>query len=249
MAVVTFGEVCDQIASMLGADEMDDLPVVDQNRVKIVVNQGYRECYAPLDGRRPRWASRKGSLTLEEGVQSYDLETDIVDIEKYPELEGKGPLSPMNARTDESVMRSHHGGDFRPFGNYRGRFPSINMDEAEIDRPIWYFVDQVDEGSDADVVPRLVFYPIPDKEYVVNYVANFVPDYISDDDSNFRLPADIVWDILYPISQGKLLTDPRYNGDNKELILRSSAEAKKRLNTFASVQKHKNLRLTKRSGW
>ena len=249
MASVTFKEVCDLTASMLGADEISDLPTIDEKRVKVAVNQSYRECYSPIDGRRPRWASRKESITFPEGQQSVDLDTDIVDVEKYPELVGHGPLSPMNARTDELTVRSQYGGDFRPFGMYRGRFPSINMDEPEKDRPLWYFIDQTDEGSDLDVVPRFVLYPIPDKEYSINFVANVVPQNLSEDDQTFRLPAEIVWDVMFPITQGKMLTDPRYNGDNKEIILRASLEAKKRLATFYSPQKHKNLRITKRGGW
>ena len=46
----------DQLASMLGADESVDLPPVDQNRLGICINQAYRECYNPIDGRRPMWA-------------------------------------------------------------------------------------------------------------------------------------------------------------------------------------------------
>jgi len=60
----------------------------------------------------------------------------------------------------------------------------------------------------------------------------------------------LVWDILYPMAQGKLLADPRYNGDNKEFIARMADEARKRLRTLVSPQKHKgSLRLTKRGGW
>ena len=234
---------------MLGADGLDDLPDIDKKRVKVSVNQSYRECYSPIDGRRPRWASRKESISFVDGQQSAELDSDIVDVEKYPELVGHGPLSPMNARTDELKARSQHGGDFRPIGMYRGRFPSINMDEPEKDRPIWYYIDQTNEGSDTKVIPRLVLYPIPDKDYTINLVGNVIPSDLSSDDDTFRLPADIVWDVMFPIAQGKMLTDPRYNGDNKEIILRASLEAKKRLATFTSPQKHKNLRLTKRGGW
>ena len=249
MASVTFKEVCDLTASMLGADGNDDLPDIDKKRVQVAVNTSYRECYSPIDGRRPRWASRKETITFPKGQQSVDLSTDIVDIEKYPELVGHGPLSPMNARTDELKARSQHGGDFRPVGMYRGRFPSINMDEPEEDRPIWYYIDQTNEGSDLDVVPRFVLYPIPDKEYSVSFVGNIVPQDLSLDADTFRLPAEIVWDVMFPITQGKMLVDPRYNGDNKEIILRSTAEARKRLATFYTPQKHKSLRIAPRGGW
>ena len=80
--------------------------------------------------------------------------------------------------------------------------------------------------------------------------ANIVPTDLILDTDEPRIPADLVWDILYPIAQGKLLADPRYNGDNKEFIARMSDEARKRLRTLVSPQKHKgSLRLGKRVGW
>jgi len=64
------------------------------------------------------------------------------------------------------------------------------------------------------------------------------------------MPSDTVWDILFPIAQGKMLADPRYNGDNREILMRIAEEARKRLRTLVSPQKHKgSLRLTKRPGW
>lgn len=249
MADVTFRDVSDQVASMLGADSIEELPEIDSKRVHICVNQAYRECYSPLDGKRPRWASRQESHVFSEDEQVKPLSSDIIDIDKYPILEGHGPLSPMNARTDEVLARSYHGGDFKPVGIYRGRFPSIDMEKAEKDRPIWYFVDQSDEGTDSKVTPRLVLYPIPNKTYTVSLNANIVPQLLEEDTDLIRLPGDLVYDILLPIAQLKMLNDPRYNGDNKEIIMRSSAEARKRLSTLSSPQKHKNLRLQPRSGW
>ena len=249
MASVTFIDVCDQLSSMLGADEMEDLPDIDKKRVRINANQAYRECYSPVDGKRPRWATKKISLTFQEDQQIANLDAQVVDIEKYPVLEGHGPLSPMKARTDEVLARSFHGGDFKPAGIYRGRFPSMNMEEPEKDRPIWYFIEQADEEEGSAVIPKMVLYPIPDKEYTVTLYANVIPNYLEFDDQTFRLPADIVWDVLFPIAQGKLLSDPRYNGDNKEIILRASMEAKKRLSSFSSPQKHKNLRISPKPGW
>ena len=178
--LITFSEVLDQVASMLGADEWSDLPKIDKQRIKIVANQAYRECYAPIDGHRPRWASRKATIKFLEDQQSADLDTDVIDIEKVPVLVGHGPLSPMNARTDEIHARSHYSGDFRPMGGYQGS-PAIDMDDPEKDRPIWYYVDQTDEGSDNFTVrPRLVVYPVPDREYSVDIVANIMPKLLNE---------------------------------------------------------------------
>lgn len=249
MSEISFIEVCDQVASMLGADSTEELPAVDAARVRISVNQAYRECYSPIDGRRPRWATRKYTLVFEEDMQEVELDPEVIDVEKTPVLVGHGPLSPMNSRSDEIRARSFHGGDFRPVGIYRGSFPSINMEEPEKDRPIWYFIDQTDNGDDAQVVPKFVVYPVPDKEYSVDIVANIVPKGLEIDEEVFRIPGDLVYDIVLPIAQHKMLVDPRYNGDNKEIIMRSAAEARKRLSTLVSPQKHKNLRLGRRAGW
>ena len=248
MANVTFDEICDQVASMLGADALDDLPDIDAKRVQIFVNQAYRECYAPIDGKRPRWATKKFTLVFPEGTQSMDMDTTIIDVERYPELVGHGPLSSFQTREDELIARSHYSGDFRTVGSYRGSFPSINMDEPERDRPLWYFEDQTDEGTDVDVVPRMVLYPIPDKEYTVNFTANVMPAELELGEYP-RLPADVCWDILLPFAQHKLLVDPRYNGDNKVNIEKAVVEARMKLSRLLTPQKQKNLRLVKRGGW
>ena len=248
-ALVMFDDILDQIASMLGADEWEDLPKIDRDRVKIVANQAYRECYAPIDGHRPRWASRKMSVKFFREQQSVNLPKDVIDIEKVPVLAGHGPLSPMNSRNDEITARSHYAGDFRPIGGFQGSFPSIAMDKPEIDRPIWYYVDQTNEGSDNYlVVPRLVLYPVPDKDYTVDLVANVLPKLLDRGDSP-RLAGDAVWDILLPIAQYKLLTDPRYNGDNREVIVQAAKEARRKLKHFSSPQKQRTIRIVRRRGW
>jgi hypothetical protein len=246
--LITFDEILDQISSMLGADQWEDLPLIDQERVKIVVNQAYRECYAPIDGRRPRWATEKMTIRFLEGQEYAPLSMDVIDIEKLPELVGHGPLSPMNAGTDQVSIRSHFSGDFRPLPGYKGNYRSMDIDDPEVDQPVWYFIDQSNDGDGYIVVPRLFVYPIPDKEYEVRLVANMLPEGMDLGDSP-RLPAEVVWDILLPIAQYKLLTDPRFNGDNRELIMMQAKEAKRKLRSFASPQKHKTVRIRTRRGW
>lgn len=246
--LILFDHILDQIASMLGADQWEDLPLIDQERVKIVVNQAYRECYAPIDGRRPRWASQKMTIRFMEEQEFAALPMDVIDVEKLPELVGHGPLSPMNAGTDQVSIRSHFSGDFRPLPGYKGNYRSMDIDDPEIDQPVWYFIDQSDDGDGFQVIPRLFVYPVPDKEYEVKLVANMLPEGMELGDSP-RLPAEVVWDILFPIAQYKLLTDPRYNGDNRELIMQQSKEAKRKLRSFASPQKHRTVRIKTRRGW
>lgn len=246
--LILFNDILDQVSSMLGADQWEDLPLIDQERVKIVVNQAYRECYAPIDGRRPRWATEKMTIRFLEGQEYAPLSMDVIDIEKLPELVGHGPLSPMNAGTDQVSIRSHFSGDFRPLPGYKGNYRSMNIDDPEVDQPVWYFIDQSNDGDGYIVVPRLFVYPIPDKEYEVRLVANMLPEGMDLGDSP-RLPAEVVWDILLPIAQYKLLTDPRFNGDNRELIMMQAKEAKRKLRSFASPQKHKTVRIKTRRGW
>jgi hypothetical protein len=55
---------------------------------------------------------------------------------------------------------------------------------------------------------------------------------------------------MFPLTQEKMLADPRYNGSNKELLVLAAQNARKRLATLASAQKHKgSMRLVKRGGW
>ena len=250
MAVITYIALQDQLASMLGADSASDLPPVDQTRLGIFINQAYRECYLPIDGRRPQWASRKITLSFNKDQKSADLGADVIDVDKIPELIGHGPLSPMSGPEDEIRIRSHYSSDFKAPG-YKGLgFPNFDTTEAEVSKPIWYYVDTTDNGSDTQVSPRLFLYPIPDGDYTVTLRANVMPTELSSDSDEPRLPGDVVWDILFPIAQEKMLADPRYNGSNKELLVLAAQNARKRLATLASAQKHKgSMRLVKRGGW
>jgi len=250
MAAITYKALQDQLASMLGADGASDLPPVDQTRLGIFINQAYRECYLPIDGRRPRWASQTISLDFVKDQKSADLGTEVIDVDKIPELVGYGPLSPMSGPEDEIRIRSHYSSDFKAPG-YKGLgFPSFNTTAHEVGRPIWYYVDTTDSGVDVKVTPRLFLYPIPDKAYTVTLRANVMPTELSSDGDEPRLPGDVVWDIMFPLTQEKMLADPRYNGSNKELLVLAAQNARKRLATLASAQKHKgSMRLVKRGGW
>lgn len=235
---------------MLGASEASDLPPVDQTRIGVFINQAYRECYAPVDGRRPRWASRKLTLNYAKEQKSAELGTDVIDVDKIPELDGLGPLSPMSGPEDEIRIRSHYSSDFKAPGLRGLGFPNFQGVEPEVSRPIWYYVDTTDQGADTKVVPRLFLYPIPDKAYTVTLRANVMPTELSSDGDEPRLPGDVVWDILFPLAQEKMLADPRYNGANKEILVLAAQNARKRLATLASAQKHKgSMRLVKRGGW
>jgi hypothetical protein len=250
MAAVTFKDLQDQLASMLGASEVSELPPVDQKRIAVCVNQAYRECYLPIDGKRPMWAQKKFELSYEKEQAGADLPSDIVSVDKIPELVGEGPLSPMKGPEDEIKARAIFSWDFRAPSGRGLNFPQFKDNEPEIGRPIWYYLDNRNQGEDTKVIPRFYLYPIPDKAYTVELYANIIPADLELETDEPRMPSDLIWDILFPIAQGKMLADPRYNGDNREILMRIAEEARKRLKTLITPQKHKgSLRLTKRIGW
>ena len=235
---------------MLGATGKADLPAIDGERMGILINQAYRECYLPIDGRRPQWATKKITLSFASGDASKDLSKDVIDVDKIPELVGEGPLSPMSGPEDEMRIRANYSWDFKSPQGRVLNFPAISATEAEKGRPIWYYIDTTDTGADTQVVPRFYLYPVPDKAYEVKLRANIMPADLSLDTDEPRLPADVVWDILYPMAQEKLLSDPRYNGRNADVLVKNAEEARKKLASLASAQKHKgSIRLVKRYNW
>lgn len=247
---INFLSLKDQLSTMLGADSCDDLPPIDQARIGIYINQAYRECYTPMDGSRPMWAQKGYTLNYVKDQAGADMSTEVISVDMIPELVNEGPLSPMTGPEAEIRAKSLFAWDFRAPSGRGLNFPHYKDNEPEKGRPIWYYVDNRNMGEDNKVIPRLYLYPVPDKEYSVEVYANILPTELSEDTDEPRLPGDLVWDILFPIAQGKILSDPRYNGDNKELIERGSKEAKKRLRNLITPQRHKgSLRLVKRPGW
>lgn len=248
--VVTFQDLQDQLASMLGAGELAELPPSDQKRIGLCLNQAYRECYLPIDGKRPMWAQKKFTLNYEAEQAGALLPSTVVSVDKIPQLLGEGPLSPMKGPEDEIRARAIFSWDFRAPSGRGLNFPQFKDNEPEIGRPIWYYLDNRNQGTDKKVIPRFYLYPIPDKAYTVELFGNIIPEELVLPEDYPRMPSDLVWDIMYPIAQGKMLADPRYNGDNREILMRIAEEARKRLKTLVSPQKHKgSLRLTKRIGW
>lgn len=324
----SFRALKDQLATMLGAESANELPAIDSARVGIYVNQAYRECYAPLDGKRPSWAvanfglhlkapqaltgtTTKGSTLVsglsdsvssdyegsyikigdefrrvamfsgtnaylvspwqhDSGSQSmtlyhscHRLDREVIDVEAAPEAVGFGPLSPISSPEQEVRTRASYSYDFAPVPGGSGTLPSIkyNGNDFQIDNPLFYYIDNSDLLSSGDSIDlanadltavrcRFSVYPLPSLDVSIRLRANILPLELTNDNDRARLPGNAVWDILFPIAQAKLaLTDPRYNGDNKEMIRGSAQEAKARLSTMASAQKQRTLRMKRRAGW
>ena len=100
------------------------------------------------------------------------------------------------------------------------------------------------------VRPRFNIFPLPSAALSIRLKANILPHELTNDGDIARLPGNVVWDILYPIACAKLaLSDPRYNGNNREAVVRNAEEARKRMSSLARPQKQKTIRLRKRIGW
>ena len=324
----TLGQLKNQLATLYGADSIQDLSPIDSQRVGIYANQAYRECYTPADGLRPDWAvanygfvlpasiktdatyvQNSDSMTLTDVVDpkyvgsyidiggefytiaevsgnniktlipwieasgqspatiyhnSFELDREVIDVCDPPEVVGWGVLSPMHGKEQEISMRASYATDFLPFGaQHYGNVPSITNRgrDYHIDQPLWYFIDSSDlqvysENSDTTNLSkkalrnRFCVYPLPEKAQAIRLRANILPLELTDDDDVVRLPGNMAWDILFPIASAKLaLSDPRYNGDNREALLRLAEEAKIRMRSMSSSQKKKPMRLVKRVGY
>ena len=64
MADGDFLDLQNQLGAFMGAEDVGNLPLVEQQRVKKVINQAYRELYTPIDGQRPEWAIRTVGLEM-----------------------------------------------------------------------------------------------------------------------------------------------------------------------------------------
>ena len=58
MADGDFLDLQNQLGAMMGASDVGNLPLVEQERIKKIINQSYREMYTPSDGFRPPWSVR-----------------------------------------------------------------------------------------------------------------------------------------------------------------------------------------------
>ena len=209
------------------------------------------------------WKGTTGSHTGTFYYSAHVMDREVIDVCPSPELVGVGAMSPLNSPEAETRLRSSYATDFLPARIY-GNIPSITYNGAEVetdDNPLFYFVDTsnlLPKSLDADLAtedtmsarPRFHVYPVPNKEITVRLKANVMPLELSVDADVARLPGNVVWDILYPIACAKLvMSDPRYNGDNREMVLLNAKEARQRLSTLAKPQQQRTIRLRKRSGY
>jgi hypothetical protein len=209
------------------------------------------------------WQHDSGSQSMTFYHSCHRLDREVIDVEGAPEAVGFGPLSPINSPEQEVRTRASYSYDFAPVPGGSGTLPSIkyNGNDFQIDNPLFYYIDNSNLAHSSDTLDqssaelmavrcRFSVYPLPIADVSIRLRANILPLELTNDGDLARLPGNAVWDVLFPIAQAKLaLTDPRYNGDNKEMIRGSAGEARARLSTMANAQKQRSLRMKRRAGW
>lgn len=94
MADGDFLDLQNQLGAMVGADEVGNLPIVEQERIKKVINQCYRELYTPVDGYRPPWSVRAmgfdlaGVVNVQGQFTKGSTSFTYVGSDLQPEMEG-----------------------------------------------------------------------------------------------------------------------------------------------------------------
>jgi hypothetical protein len=84
---MTFYELQKQLAVMVGANLPETLPTVEHEQVKYTINQMYRFCYLPPEGRRPPW-SRQSVTIHTEGRKTTTLNV-IGDTRDFVDVSGR----------------------------------------------------------------------------------------------------------------------------------------------------------------
>ena len=175
----TFLNLKNHLASMLGADEVSALPTNDAARIGIYVNQAYRECYAPIDGYRPGWATDNIGINLPEpAALELDLTNGSVGVQSNVAIPSKyagsliqiGADFYMLASTDDAVEITL----VTPWSGTTANNVGATMyhNSHELDR----------EVIDVEASPELIGYgpmsPINSPEAATRLRGNFSTDFI-----------------------------------------------------------------------
>ena len=174
----TFLNLKNQLASMLGAEGVTDLQDIDQQRVGIYVNQAYRECYAPLDGYRPSWATNNIGINVPTPTTlSLTMIADDVSVTSATAVDSKYAGSLIEIGDDFYVLAGTDDSTALTFvtpwaGSNGAQSGKIYYSSHELDREV---IDV--EGS-----PELVGYgpmsPINSPEAAIRLRGNFSTDFL-----------------------------------------------------------------------
>lgn len=62
--MITFSKLQNQLADLVGAQSIDQLPPNEQETVRMAINEAYRECFVTPQGSRPPWSEQDISFIL-----------------------------------------------------------------------------------------------------------------------------------------------------------------------------------------
>jgi len=143
----TFLDLQNQLALMVGADAVAQLPSLEQEQIKRCINESYTRCYLPIDGRRPPWASRYFTHRLHAATPfevTVTQDSPVIECADYatvdPTLEFTGSL--VKIGTDYYTRASISGNDVTLLesvpltsGTYTATFyfNSVKIDAQSID--------------------------------------------------------------------------------------------------------------------
>lgn len=183
---------------------------------------------------------------------SFLLGADVVAVEPEPFIEGLGPLHMLDGFEDEIKMRSYLMTDFRPFrSRYRAMgYPRRVFDRiraADVGDPYFYWVDSA--GYDNAFEQRMVLYPLPDRDYTVEYRVTINP-VIENGETVISLPGNALDSIFMPIAREEIaMTFPDYPGRNKRELSAQAQRARASLSAMARPQTDTRRRVRRKRGW
>ena len=175
----TFLNLKNQLSTLLGAGEAADLQDIDNQRIGIYINQAYRECYSPLDGYRPSWATHLLGLSIPAPTElQLDLTKDSKSVTSDVAVNSKYAGSFIKIGADFYVLASTNDSTaltlVTPWTSASANNESATLYHSahELDR----------EVIDVEAAPELVGYgpmsPINSPEAAVRLRGNFSTDFL-----------------------------------------------------------------------
>lgn len=173
----TLKNLKDQLATLYGADGVDDLSPIDQQRVGIYINQAYRECYAPVGGGRPAWAIANFGFELPAKLETTATCTDGFDL-----ITLGSPIDPEHVGSYIEIEKEFYviseidGNDIKiliPWSNGTGQRPAtVYHSSFQLDREV------IDVCSTPEIVGWGRLSPMQGKEQEIEMRASYAADFM-----------------------------------------------------------------------
>jgi len=81
----------DQLALLVGAESVSQLPDSEQAMIRDFINESYHECYAPVDGLRPGWTMRNFAAQLPAPLEAQVTVTEGGTVVTCPDYIAADP--------------------------------------------------------------------------------------------------------------------------------------------------------------